>query len=453
MTALDLARALRITPSTRRLTVAFVGAGGKTTALFHLARRLAKHGPVWVTATSHLGVWQIPLADRHFEVVEDSAETQRHLETALLDHRFEVTLITGSRVGDRMQAIPETVLFWLHEMAGARSLPLLIEADGSRRKPLKAPADHEPPLPPFVNLVVVVAGLSALGAPLTEEHVFRPERFSALSGLSLNAPISPEALTRLLLHPQGGLKNIPATARRATLLNQADTQARQAAALHMSAALLPTYHAVLVTSLEHDQIHAVHQQIAAILLAAGPSQRFGRPKQLLEWRGKPFVRQVAETALQAGLRPVIVVTGAEAEAIQTALHGLEVQIAYNPDWPAGQGTSVACGVQALPQEVGGALFLLADQPQVSVEVIRALVETHAQRLSPILAPLVLEERRANPVLFDRLTFDDLQRLQGQAGGRALFDQYGVEYLPWHDPLLLLDVDTPHDYERLKREAE
>ena len=92
--------------------------------------------------------------------------------------------------------------------------PFLLEADGSRRLPLKAPAPHEPPIPPFVDSVLVVAGLSALGHSLDPEWVYQPDRFAALAGLAPGAPITPEGLVQVLRHPQGGLKNIPAGARR-----------------------------------------------------------------------------------------------------------------------------------------------------------------------------------------------------------------------------------------------
>jgi molybdenum cofactor cytidylyltransferase len=62
---------------------------------------------------------------------------------------------------------------------------------------------------------------------------------------------------------------------------------------------------------------------------------------------------------------------------------------------------------------------------------------------------VLEDRRANPVLFDRDTFADLMQLTGDVGGRGIFDKYRVVYLPWHDEVLLLDVDKPQDYQKLK----
>ncbi|MCX6037982.1 MAG: NTP transferase domain-containing protein, partial [Chloroflexi bacterium] len=98
-------------------------------------------------------------------------------------------------------------------------------------------------------------------------------------------------------------------------------------------------------------------------------------------------------------------------------------------------------------EVGAAIFLLADQPQITPTVIRALSEEHARTLAPIVAPLV-GGQRANPVLFDRVTFPDLMALSGDGGGRAIFSQYPVNYLTWHDESLLSDVDTPEEYKKL-----
>jgi molybdenum cofactor cytidylyltransferase len=125
-----------------------------------------------------------------------------------------------------------------------------------------------------------------------------------------------------------------------------------------------------------------------------------------------------------------------------------VEIVRNPDYEQGQSTSIRAGIHALRKNVGAAIFLLADQPQIPVDVIRALVEKHSQEMQSIVAPLVLENRRANPVLFDRATFPELLQLTGDIGGRAIFPKYKVEYIAWHDEALLLDVDKPEDYQRL-----
>lgn len=491
---MQISRALRldstqITPNARGgKTIAFVGAGGKTTAMFQLARELQSKNvnrktTIVITATTHLGVWQIPLADHH--LVAETPEDIGGLSEGVI-------LITGPFEAERTQPVNPDVLFWLREITQNKETPMLIEADGSRQKPLKAPDAHEPPIPDFVGMVIMVAGLSGLGKPITDEFVFRAERFRKIYesanrriGASVSREIvTAEMLTRILTHPQGGLKNIPPHARRIALLNQAETPELQSIGGGMARDLLGHFDSVLVGSLHQNNFHTF-EQTAGIILAAGESTRFGQPKQLLDWKGKPFVRQVAGTALQAGLWPVVVVTGSRAADVESALEGLPVNIVRNEDWKGGQGLSIAAGVRALtpsalsntsPRKasfrdkatykalydkkstfgrfsvdrgaVGSAIFLLADQPQVPAEVIRALVESHSRNLPAILAPLVLEEKRANPVLFDRVTFPDLLQLTGDVGGRAIFDKHKVEYLPWHDDALLLDVDTPEDYERL-----
>lgn len=446
---MNLARALRLDrPNASHRVISFAGAGGKTTALFQLARELSAHPPsgkdpkqVVVTATSHLGVWQIPLADHHISVEDEQALQSLPAEG--------VILVTGGIENNRTKPISEATLKWLREAAKIQRIHLLIEADGSRQKPLKAPAAHEPPIPHFSDAVIYVAGLSALGKPLTDEFTHRAEIFSKLSGLSLGAEITPDALVTVLTHSDGGLKNIPAHARRIALLNQADTPELLSTGGGMARDLLPHFNSVILGSLAQEKFNVI-EQTAGIILAAGKSTRYGAPKQLLEWKGKSFVRCVAETALHSGLEPVVVVTGSFHAEIESTLQDLPVSIVHNSEFEQGQSTSVKAGIRALPESVGSAIFLLADQPQIPVEVVRALKEAHTRELQPILAPLVLEERRANPVLFDKAVFPDLMELTGDTGGRAVFDKHRVEYLPWHDDILLFDVDKPEDYERLKR---
>jgi molybdenum cofactor cytidylyltransferase len=441
---MNLLCALRLDPPAEsQPVISFVGAGGKTTTLFRLAGQLKAQNAkaqIWVTATTHLGVWQIPLADRHI-IARDETDPQNITADG-------VTLITGAIEGDRTKPVSENVLDWLRTAAKTRNIPLLIEADGARQKPLKAPAAHEPPIPDFSEIVITIAGLSALGKPLGEERVHRAEIFSQFGGLGLGEAITPQAIVSALAHPQGGLKNVPQNARRIALLNQADTPELRSIGGAMARELLGHFDSVLVGSLMQDDFDTI-ERTAGVVLAAGESTRFGSPKQLLDWKGKPFVRHVTETALQAGLEPVGVVTGFRHADVESCLKDLPVTVLHNSGYAQGQGVSVKTGIAALPADIGAAVFLLADQPQIPIEVIRALTEAHARSLSPIIAPLVLEERRANPVLFDKVTFPALLQLTGDVGGRAIFDKFRVEYLPWHDDILLFDVDKPEDYERLK----
>ncbi|MBL8103161.1 MAG: putative selenium-dependent hydroxylase accessory protein YqeC [Anaerolineales bacterium] len=437
---MDFAHALRLAsaPASNQI-ISLVGAGGKTTALFQLARQTPAAPSVIVTATTHFGVWQIPLADHH--IIAKSVDD-------LLDFPEKgVILVTGEIENNRTEPVANAILNWLREKHKKQGIPLLIEADGSRQKPLKAPAEHEPPIPEFSEVAIVVAGLSAIGKPLTEEFVHRPEIFSRLTNLEIGQTITPNEVVAFLTHLEGGQKNIPPNARRIAFLNQADTPELQSIGGDMARELLNHFDSAIVGSLQQNSFRAI-EHTAGIILAAGQATRYGSPKQLLEWKGRPFVRCVAETALQAGLWPVVVVTGFHSTEVESCLKDLPVEIIHNPEYMQGQSTSIKTGIAAMPQKVGSALFLLADQPQIPGDVIRALMETHTKELHPIIAPLVLEERRANPVLFDRVTFPELMQLTGDIGGRAIFSKYKVEYIPWHDDILLLDVDKPEDYQKL-----
>lgn len=439
---MNLFRALRLDQTPRNPVVCFTGSGGKTTAMFQAARSWLEHGKhnaVYIAATTHLGTWQIPLADHHI-IVGGSGDIR------IPDQGM--ALFTGEIEDDRTKPVHENFLNWLHTVSRQKNIPLLIEADGSRQKPLKAPAEHEPPIPGFAETVVHVSGLSALGKPLHEEYVHRAEIFSQLTGLAPGETITPQAILEILVHPRGGLKNIPQHAKRIALLNQADTPELQSTGGGMARELLNDFDSVIAGSLQPESLQLL-ERTAGIILAAGTSSRYGQLKQLLDWKGKPFVRRVTETALHAGLEPVVVVTGFRHAEVESHLKDLPVSIVLNPKYNEGQSSSIKAGLSALPEKIGSAVFLLADQPQIPAEVIRALVESHAGERQSILAPLVLEERRANPVLFDRITFPDLMQLTGDIGGRGIFDKHRVDYLPWHDDILLFDVDNPEDFERLK----
>lgn len=449
---MKLLPALRLALKSR---LALVGAGGKTTTLFRLAREYLESGvrTVFVCTTTHLAIEEVMLADRHYFISDpvDLQPLQGELPAGIV-------ALTGPLVGDnRVQGVGEHLWNAVHAIADEHDIPLLIEADGSRRKPLKAPAMYEPVIPSWVDDVVVVAGLSGLQQPLTAEWVHRPEIFAELSGLPMGQAVTSNALGRVLAHPAGGLRGIPERARRAVLLNQADTPLLQASGQRLAEQLAEVYTSVLVASVRNPEpVWAVYEKVAAIVLAAGAAQRLGQPKQLLLWNGETLAHRVARMGLAAGLDQVIVVTGAYAEQVAASLTDLAgdghdtprrvLQIVHNPDFQAGQSTSIVAGLRALHPDTGAVVFLLADQPGVTPSVIRSLVETHARSLAPIVAPLV-DDRRANPVLFDRRTFDDLLRLQGDTGGRALFARYPITWLPWLDANLLYDIDTPEDYRR------
>ncbi len=466
---LTLLRALRLSSPA---VIAIVGAGGKTTTLYQLGRDyLQDHSLVLLTTSTHLGYDQALAADHHLIHQGNMDETLKEIHS-----RQGLICLTGEwdAQTQRWRGLGLSALRQLAQDLREKGIPLLIEADGARGRSLKAPADHEPAIPPFCDRVILVAGLAAIGKPLSQEWVHRPQRFAELSDISMDEIITTETVRRVLVHPLGGRKGIPATATSHVLLTQAETAETEAAANKLSFHLLQQFDSVVVAAKGRplpspsaappempcveagfrDPFHllAVHEAIAGVILAAGASSRFGQPKPLLIWRGETLVHRAARLALEAELRPVLVVCGAEGDKVAAAVADLPVQVVQNKDWQSGQSTSIRAALHALGDKGGGAIFLLADQPFISLPLLRALVESHAQNLAPVIAPLV-GDKRTNPVLFDRQTFADLLRLEGDVGGRAIFGNYPPQWLYWHDQKLPFDLDTPHDYRKLLEMSE
>jgi molybdenum cofactor cytidylyltransferase len=442
---LQLIEAVRISEETR---LALVGAGGKTTAMFRLAEQwVAEKGTAILLSTStHLAETELDRADLHV-VIQDLKDFDR----LTADPPQGVIVVSGPLLeNSKVAGLSEEHLEILHIFGQQHNLPLIIEADGSAQHPLKAPADHEPVIPSFVDQVIVVVGISAVGKPLNTNWVHRVEEFSHISGLDRGDQITVESIAKMLLSDSGGLKGIPAQARRGVLINQCDTPALAGVAKSSAKKLLNEYQQIMIASLEphgSQEVISNRYSIAGVVLAAGGSDRLGQPKQLLDWGGQPFVRVVAQTALMAGLSPVFVVVGAFADQVETALEGLDVVIVPNSQWEEGQSTSLKAGIDRLSPKIQAAVLLLADQPQIPPPLIEALIEEHAVKNVPIVAPMI-DNHRANPVLFDRLTFADLSSISGDTGGRKIFSHFRVHYVPWLDPRVGMDVDTPDDYQQL-----
>jgi molybdenum cofactor cytidylyltransferase len=226
--------------------IAIVGGGGKTTTLFQLAQQLP--GRVWVSTTTHLGTDQLNGADKHFIVHEVNPDSIAQWL------KQKSTLLTGDFTADERVRGPDAeVLAQLYEAAKQTQISLVVEADGSRSRPLKAPGENEPATPAWAEMVITVVGLSVLGSPFSEATVHRVEPFKRLTGMHEGEPISLDSILRLLIHPLGGLKNSPTQARKIILFNQADTAELCDQVTAIAPALLAGgYERVLVGALKKD---------------------------------------------------------------------------------------------------------------------------------------------------------------------------------------------------------
>lgn len=211
-----LRRALRVE---RGAVVSFTGGGGKTTSMFRLASELSSEGlRVVTTTTTHITEEQARLAPSRIRPEELGSLD------GCLDRCGHCLVATPPDEKGRVFGASAGLIRELHQRPGVDVI--IIEADGSRSLPFKAPAEHEPVVPDVTTILVPVAGLNAIGQPLDEEHAHRAAIITQLTGQPAGSLITAETLARVLAHPLGGAKQLPPGARLVPLLNKADTEDR-----------------------------------------------------------------------------------------------------------------------------------------------------------------------------------------------------------------------------------
>ncbi len=194
-------------------------------------------------------------------------------------------------------------------------------------------------------------------------------------------------------------------------------------------------------------------RIAGVVLAAGTSSRMGRNKLFLTLGGVTVLRRAVETAMAAGLDPVLVVLGHESDRARAELAGLSHIDVLNEEYASGMNTSLRAGIAALPEDAPGAVVLLADMPFVSAEMIRRL----AGEFRTSAAPLVVSTYDgvvAPPILYGRALFPELRALDADVCGKRVVHRYRGEAIEIRWPAsALADLDVPEDVEHARVRVE
>lgn len=189
--------------------------------------------------------------------------------------------------------------------------------------------------------------------------------------------------------------------------------------------------------------------IAAIVLAAGLSIRMGKPKLTLPWGDTTVIGQVVSVIQWAGLSQIVVVTGGFRQQVEAALQELSVDCAFNSRYQQNNmALSLQVGISNVPSQTQAVLVALGDQPQIQVEIVRALLVAYAESKAPLLVPSY-NMRRGHPWILDRSLWDDVMAITHPHTLRDLVNQHQekIKYVVFENSSVLSDLDTPSDYER------
>ncbi len=436
--------------------VGFIGAGGKTSALFRLGNELAAEGwRVIGTTTSSIPTAEISLAPGELNISGPRGSYRPSaISRALNQHGF--VFVYGQVRGSQTVGIDPEVIEALTD--NVDSDVILIEADGARQLPFKAPYSHEPIIPVGTSLVVPIVGFDAIGQPLDEEHIYNPEAMIERYGYTPGGTIKSPWIASVLRDTELGLKGTPASARIIAMINKVPTTAYQRGRARLIARMIlrePRISAVALGSVQSSApVTEVQRRVAAIVLAGGLSSRMGQSKVLMSWDGRPIIQTIVDRLKRMRLDEIVVVTGHMARQVTEALAHEPASIVHNAHCRTGEMlSSLQAGLQTLGPEFSACLIVLGDQPQIDNRIISEVISAYAEGKGSIVIPSY-RKQRGHPVLIDRMYWPELLELPNGSAPRDVINAHSdaIYYVNVNTDSVLRDIDTPDDYQQERRRA-
>ena len=382
--------------------ISVVGAGGKTSLIFAWAHELAAAGKnVVITTTTHMYRPERMEEDGIRIVVSDDPERP-----------------------DKVMAPPAEVLDGLRETADV----VLIEADGSRRMPLKWPADREPVIPDYTDVTVCVAGLSALGRR-TADVVYNAE---GLPDVLKRETADMNLIHAIVSSRDGGQKGVRGDFR--VFMNQVDDDIDRLAAAYRMQQIF----AVMGIQSAWGTLMPEEPKIAVILEAAGNSTRFGSNKLLhIMDDGRPMIASIFDAVRPLDVYKKILVT--QYDDIAEMAAGFDVVMNDRPD--QGISRSMQLGLAAAG-DADAYMFCVCDQPGLSTSTIKKLIEAYKKGTAGIVS-LAWQGKMCNPKIFSSRYREELMRLSGDTGGRQIIAAH-------KDDLLLIEAESEDEVKDIDR---
>ena len=199
--------------------ISLVGAGGKTTLMFRLAKELVLSGKKVVTTTT-TKIFEPTVEETNFVFIDPDEGKIRDFVQHHLDEYHHITVAQEKLGSGKLKGISPNVVKEIWGLHGMDAI--VIEADGAAGRTIKAPREGEPVFPSNTTLVVALLGVDGVGIELNEENVFQPERISKMTGISIGERMTDEGMAILMTHPEGIFKGAPSSSRIVAFLNKVD---------------------------------------------------------------------------------------------------------------------------------------------------------------------------------------------------------------------------------------
>lgn len=415
----------------------FIGAGGKTSCIRHVAEVLEGEGfRVLISTSTKLGVDEF---DRY--------------ETSITDEDGLLELVrrrdeTGIRVIIRGVLGPKCLGFGKEAFEALGRIPLgtilLLEADGSRRKSFKVPYPHEPVVPANSSRVFLLFSGRILGERISEDNTYNLEGVREILGDGEQF-YTADNLRRSL---EGGWLEDADLSRLHLLVSAGDRIEKPFHFRNLLRGLHERYGipASVISTRNQEVLFHLGLRIGAVILAAGESSRMGMPKQLLPLGDTCFLEQ-AIRLYGAHAHELVVAIGYYKEQIRKEIPEKGFRYLEVEGYAEGMGASLKESVQSLgPVD----LFMTTncDLPLLEPHTLSLLLKAYGRCPGHIVVPR-FGGRNGHPVLFPASLIDRFHELEGDEGGRRLIREPGTVFIDLEDPGIVLDIDTYEEYLKIK----
>ncbi len=421
--------------------ISIVGGGGKTTSMFRLARELLKHGKkVLVSTTTAI-----------FKPEDDTYESLYLTENtdykSIRGSTSGITVI-GSRVDsvkNKLMGVDDQVI---DEIFRSKIFDyIIIEADGANRKPIKAPASHEPVIPSMTTKVIGLIGMDCVGKKIYEENVHRADIFAQVTSSKLGDIIDENTIYNLALAKDGIFKSTPLQSKKYIILNKVESKERQRVSEKVKSKVFSTN-----TDIENIIIGSMRKEacVTGLIMASGFSRRMKTDKLLLELGGKTVLERVIDSCLDSNLDDIILIYRKEEVRDIAIKNGIKA--IHNENADRGQSESIKIGVKNVGDNSNGIMFIVGDQPHLDSKTIDILIDEFEKDQEKIIIP-IYDGNKGNPTIFPASLKNQFSELEGDVGGKEIISKNldRVNYIDIDNHKAGIDMDTVEEYEKLKED--